>query len=132
MGDDAQRWREATQRRIGSKWYAQPNDLIGGWCVMDVNMTPANASAAENMGDALHEVACFTTREEAEHIAGLHNEWVKSQGDPKGVCRVCDKEWARLKSGRIRQHLSQEYLPRSRFRKVCDGSYQYPKGVGDE
>lgn len=47
-------------------WYAKPSDLIGGWCVMDVDQTPALANRPE--------IADFTRREHAEYIAHLHNQ----------------------------------------------------------
>ncbi|MFI6238358.1 hypothetical protein ACIBEF_00600 [Micromonospora sp. NPDC050795] len=49
---------------FAARWYAQPNDLIGGWCVMVTNQPP---SAGGTM------VADFTTRAIAEHMAELHN-----------------------------------------------------------
>lgn len=45
-------------------WFARPNDLIGGWCVMPVDEPPSSG---------IPEVADFTTRELAEHIVSLHN-----------------------------------------------------------
>lgn len=49
------------------QWFAQPNDLVGGWCVMPVDEPPSYG---------VMEVADFTTREAAEHIAKLHNDWL--------------------------------------------------------
>ncbi|MEV1321978.1 hypothetical protein AB0J14_38520 [Micromonospora arborensis] len=49
---------------FAARWYAQPNDLIGGWCVMVTDQPP---SAGGTM------VADFTTRAIAEHMAELHN-----------------------------------------------------------
>jgi hypothetical protein len=51
---------------LAATWYAQPNDLIGGWCVMDVAQTPGAASRPE--------VADFTSQTLAAHIADLHNQ----------------------------------------------------------
>ncbi len=51
---------------LKATWHAKPNDLIGGWCVMDVDHTPALAGRPE--------IADFTIRAHAEHIADLHNE----------------------------------------------------------
>jgi hypothetical protein len=50
------------------KWYAKPDDLIGGWCVMDTDMTPGEANRPE--------IACFISEKLARHIAYLHNQWV--------------------------------------------------------
>ncbi len=57
---------ETSADPLAATWYAQPNDVIGGWCVMDVDATPADAQRPE--------IADFTRREHAEHIADLHNE----------------------------------------------------------
>lgn len=51
---------------LAATWYAQPNDLIGGWCVMDVAQTPGTANRPE--------VADFTSQALAAHIADLHNQ----------------------------------------------------------
>lgn len=48
-----------------TKWYAKENDLIGGWCVMDVDQTPGEAQRPE--------IADFCSKENAERIAALHN-----------------------------------------------------------
>lgn len=53
------------------RWYAQPDDLIGGWCVT-ADPRPPSAGAAE--------IASFTGRNVAEHVAHLHNMWLL--GDP--------------------------------------------------
>lgn len=45
-------------------WTAQADDLIGGFCVMPVNATPGDSG--------LHEIACFTSRANAELIQTLH------------------------------------------------------------
>jgi hypothetical protein len=50
---------------LNAKWYAKPNDVIGGWCVMDIDDTPSHGR---------FEIADFTSQEIAEHIAKLHNE----------------------------------------------------------
>lgn len=55
------------------RWYAKPNDLIGGWCVMYVDETPAVSG--------LPEVAGFTTERMATHIAYLHNNWVDEMNE---------------------------------------------------
>jgi hypothetical protein len=50
-----------------SRWYAKPNDLIGGWCVMPLDESPSGG---------MPEVADFIMQEAAEHIAFLHNQWL--------------------------------------------------------
>jgi hypothetical protein len=57
---------------LSFEWYARPNDIVGGWCVMPVDQPPS---------DGFPEVANFTTQELAEHIARLHNDWLVQQGD---------------------------------------------------
>lgn len=52
-----------------TKWYAIEDDLIGGWCVMDADMPPSQATP-EN---GVREIANFIRREDAEKIARLHN-----------------------------------------------------------
>jgi hypothetical protein len=53
----------------GMTWYANHNDLIGGWCITTTN-TPASQTDLEHgaiIGD-------FLSREIAEHITHLHNQ----------------------------------------------------------
>lgn len=70
-------------RMMSSPWYAKPNDLIGGWCVMDVDLTPGQADQMEFAKGAkefiLHEIGDFLTKEMAQHVADLHNAWLKSK-----------------------------------------------------
>lgn len=49
-------------------WYAKPNDVIGGWCVMPVDEPPSCG---------MFEVVDFISQEAAEHIAMLHNAWLE-------------------------------------------------------
>lgn len=53
---------------LNYRWYARENDLSGGWCVMPADEPPSQG---------ILEVASFTTRELAEHIAELHNAWLE-------------------------------------------------------
>ncbi len=62
---------------VDREWFARVNDLIGGWCVMPVDEPPS-------LG--VPEVADFTTRELAEHIAALHNHWLARKGTLKCEC----------------------------------------------
>lgn len=52
-------------------WYAYPNDLIGGWCVMNIDKMPSSAD-----GHFEYAVADFISEELATHIATLHNNWL--------------------------------------------------------
>lgn len=56
-----QAWEAST---LAAAWYAQPNDLIGGWCVMPSDQPPSSGGP---------EVADFCTERIAGHIAELHN-----------------------------------------------------------
>lgn len=53
------------------RWRAQEDDLIGGWCV-----TPAGD--ARTPAEGAPEIANFISREAAEHIALIHNNWLES------------------------------------------------------
>lgn len=46
-------------------WYAQPNDEVGGWCVMTTDNPPTTAAG--------RMVATFTAEADARRIADLHN-----------------------------------------------------------
>lgn len=59
---------------LAAPWYAKPNDLIGGWCVMDIDQTPAQAQRPG--------VADFTSQALAEHIADLHNQHLAREDWP--------------------------------------------------
>ncbi len=56
-----------------SYWYAMPNDLIGGWCVVPIQLPPSAGVV---------EIATFIDEEFARHIAALHNAWLRNQLDP--------------------------------------------------
>lgn len=50
---------------LRAPWYPQPNDLIGGWCLMLVDDPPSQGGLM--VGDLLDEAI-------ARHIAQLHNQ----------------------------------------------------------
>lgn len=52
---------------LSQGWRAQPNDLIGGWCVtfIDDPRTPA---------DGAPTIADFVSRDVAQYIADIHND----------------------------------------------------------
>lgn len=56
---------------LAVRWYPQPNDLIGGWCVCTVDMPPSRHS--RDRADMEVEVASFMSLRVARHIADLHN-----------------------------------------------------------
>lgn len=55
------------------KWYVQPEDLIGGWCIMTTDYPPS-----ENKG---HYIADFIRKEDAEYIVELHNKNLTRAGN---------------------------------------------------
>jgi len=48
------------------QWYVQQDDLIGGTCVMPVDLPPSTGWP---------EIANFLSQKCAEHIVALHNAW---------------------------------------------------------
>jgi hypothetical protein len=67
---------------LGVPWYAQPNDLIGGWCVMLSDEPPSFGG---------NEIADFCSEEVARHIAELHNAHLAAAAvpGPGGVPGSC-------------------------------------------
>ena len=53
---------------IGAAWYAQPNDVIGGWCVTTTDEPPGKSG--------IQEVADFVDEATARHVADIHNLWL--------------------------------------------------------
>lgn len=58
---------------INKLWFALPNDLIGGWSVMNCNKRISQVDPDEQEW----EVASFTSEEDAKHIVMLHNMWLR-------------------------------------------------------
>lgn len=57
-------------------WYVKPDDVIGGWCIMDIDATPAEApvvTRADGYRYPVPTVASFLSKEVAEHVVHLHN-----------------------------------------------------------
>jgi hypothetical protein len=50
---------------LSARWYARPDDLIGGWCVMPCDLPPSSGAP---------EVGGFMCEEHARHVADLHNQ----------------------------------------------------------
>lgn len=57
---------------INTKWYAHPNDVIGGWSVMNCDKPPSRIDL--NLSD--REVATFVDEDDARHMVQLHNRWL--------------------------------------------------------
>lgn len=58
------------------KWYAVVDDLIGGYLISTIDK-PASQL---DMKTGCH-VASFTSKENADHIAELHNAWLDRNAD---------------------------------------------------
>lgn len=56
---------------LSERWYAHPNDLIGGWAVLNRDYPPSQVNHAKDP-DA-REVGDFLSEEVARHIVDLHN-----------------------------------------------------------
>jgi len=59
------------ENELHKTWYAMPNPLIGGWCVMSTPLPPGDTP--------LPEMADFCSEEVARHVAQLHNDWLASR-----------------------------------------------------
>ena len=61
-------WQDKNNWR-NTRWRAQPDDLIGGWCVSleDDKRTPAEGSI--QLGE-------FISEDVAQHMADCHNTWL--------------------------------------------------------
>lgn len=64
---------EASAAILSSRWYAVPNDLIGGWCVMTADVRPSEVDLRRG---EIFEVGCFLTQRVAEAIAHAHNSGI--------------------------------------------------------
>lgn len=64
-----------SEEALGRHWYAQPNDLIGGWAIMTGPQPPSAVTRENN----LIEVGDFLSESLARHIADLHNEWLEKE-----------------------------------------------------
>lgn len=51
---------------MNCKWFAQEDDLIGGWCVVPIEQPPSSG---------VFTIANFMDERSARHIAWLHNQW---------------------------------------------------------
>jgi hypothetical protein len=72
--DDAKR---SQTPPLGVTWYAQPNDILGGWCVMPVDKPPGEAK--------IQEVADVVDETTARHLADIHNRWLLELLPQRGV-----------------------------------------------
>jgi hypothetical protein len=54
---------------LTQRWYAHPNDIIGGWSVLNVDTRVSQAN--HRRGE--HELGTFMSEPIARHIVELHN-----------------------------------------------------------
>lgn len=54
-------------------WYARPDDVVGGWAVMNADVPPSEISRA----DDIWQVGHWLSEEAAEHVAWLHNAYLQ-------------------------------------------------------
>lgn len=54
---------------LGQPWYAVPNAVIGGWCVINRDLPDNSAIETDDGG---RELACFLSEGIARHVAWLH------------------------------------------------------------
>lgn len=64
---------------LGERWYAHPNDLIGGWAILNRDHPPSHLNRnvdpdARQIGDVLGEQV-------ARHIVDLHNQHLETGRD---------------------------------------------------
>lgn len=55
---------------MNTQWFARENDLIGGWCVVPIDLPPSSG---------VWTIANFIDERSARHIAWLHNQWLQSR-----------------------------------------------------
>lgn len=78
-------------------WFAKKDDLIGGWCVMTVDLTPGELSEQPEVVRAQHRcIADFTREEHAREIARLHNGQLHNHPD-----WTLKSEWRALGDGML-------------------------------
>jgi hypothetical protein len=55
---------------MNSEWFARENDLIGGWCIVPMDMPPSSGVVT---------IADFIDERAARHIAWLHNRFLSER-----------------------------------------------------
>lgn len=60
---------------MNAEWFAHPNDLIGGWCVVPLDLPPSAG---------VFTIADFTDERAARHIAWLHNRFLSERRAEQG------------------------------------------------
>jgi hypothetical protein len=130
---------EAQRHQLEVRWYARPNDMIGGWCVMDCDMPLSEAfDLRARHGGAFPEIAVFASRIHAEYIAGLHNERLNAIDGVRGSgvtaqCPVCSRVTALTRHGKLHTHRSPAQYPGQLHRPSCPASGKTPqRAAADE
>jgi hypothetical protein len=54
-------------------WYALPDDVVGGWCIMTANVPPSQVNWRDPTEDTTYRVGSFLSKEIAEYVVSLHN-----------------------------------------------------------
>ena len=54
---------------LTQKWYVKPDDLIGGWCVMNCDKPPSQADFRKGE----YEIGCFMTKRIAQEMVMGHH-----------------------------------------------------------
>lgn len=62
--------KELEREVMRRNWFVQPDDLIGGWCIMPINQPPSSGC---------FEVASFMSKIAAEHVVFLHNRVLRGE-----------------------------------------------------
>lgn len=63
---------------LTERWYVQPNDLIGGWCVMNRDFPPSQLN--RDADPDAREVGDFLGEDVARHVVALHNASLEVSG----------------------------------------------------
>lgn len=62
----------SVEEMMGKPWRAQPDDLIGGWCITLAEDPRTPAEGAPSLAD-------FCDEPWAVHVAELHNKWLEEK-----------------------------------------------------
>lgn len=67
--------------KIDCLWFVQPEDTMGGWCIMNhPTLTPSkldhrHGDPSGHIAAGIGVITDFISKEAAEHIVKLHNDW---------------------------------------------------------
>ena len=68
-----------TRVLLGERWYAVPNVLIGGWCIVNRDVED-NGALGAGLADGAREIGHFISEAVARHIVDLHNASLDQRG----------------------------------------------------